>query len=854
MITTTGVQCTTSSECANPAQPVCEDESFTCVECTADADCTGNLNPWCDTETYTCAPLCDTDADCPETLPSCQPTGQCVDPTPPPAPPPPPACTTPGAPTNVRVEATTETGVEICWDAPQSATQCDVDSYNLDLTAGGTSIPGSSTSLCYSVLLPCDQDYTITVQSVSNEAGAGGTSSPLSFSSASCPTCVTAPGPPTGLSAVAGPTTATSVTMDVSWSAVGDANAYQYFCVVQGGSCQDTPEGSGLGETVVGTTGSVESLDPYTSYTCWVKASNDCGTTCSASGVDGTTACFENPTAPSNLEASSVAVGSTSSITISWDAVSDATEYVYFCVPEGGACDSNNAQGSGATTTSQGPGSITDLQPSTIYSCWVKSVNDCGDTCASQGVTQTSACAAAPAAPDAPSLVAPAGGVTMDLSWTAVTDPTATLLEAFCTLDSVLSSCPDPTTENAGSVETITSDISTATSYTVTGLSGNTGYKCFVRVTNACGTTCSAAAAQTTPCEALPTAPSNLAAASDSSTSGKLDLSWTGVAGETYVSKCVDDSSGVATCSDQAAGDGEIAGTCDSGSPPQCTSSITGLTDETPYTCCVVATNSEGCSSLPGSTSNPEKPCTTPIAPAISSVVASATDSLTIVWGDVANAVTYNYFCAADGGTCTSTPIGTGGQGIASSPGTVTGLQPDPYSCFVESVNSCGTMCSAASRGVICSISAPPNLRVTGATDDQLDLTWDAVTGASSYEAFCVLKVGAGAGTQTYVVPESRRVKRCDWPSFAPHGFSPIPVVSPRTASYSDVSALAHPESCSLQVCRRPAGLEHGGRLGPHHRFRYRVGSEHSVCVLCQVGRLEQLYFDVLTGRRVHHQ
>jgi hypothetical protein len=189
MITTTGVQCTTSSECANPAQPVCEDESFTCVECTADADCTGNLNPWCDTETYTCAPLCDTDADCPETLPSCQPTGQCVDPTPPPVPPPPPACTTPGAPTNVRVEATSETGVAICWDAPQSATQCDVDSYNLDLTAGGTSIPGSSTSLCYSVLLPCDQDYTITVQSVSNEAGAGGTSSPLSFSSASCPTC-----------------------------------------------------------------------------------------------------------------------------------------------------------------------------------------------------------------------------------------------------------------------------------------------------------------------------------------------------------------------------------------------------------------------------------------------------------------------------------------------------------------------------------------------------------------------------------------------------------------------------------------------------------------------------------------
>ena len=838
-----------------------------------DADCTGSLNPWCDTEAFTCAPLCESDADCPATLPSCQPTGECIDPTPPPAPPAPPTCTTPEAPTNIRLESTTDTGATICWDAPVSATQCDVNSYNVILTTGGVSFPGSSTAACYELLLPCDQQYSITVQSVSNVGGVGGTSPPLSFSSASCATCLTAPGPPAGLAAAAGSPASSSVTLDISWSVVADANAYEYFCVVDGGSCQDTPVGSGLGTTVTGTSGSITSLDPYTTYTCWVRASNDCGSTCSASGVTETTSCVTDPGAPTNLGVapgstggssvslditwdavgdatsynffcvpaggscvdtanaagsgvgtatgtatsaavtgldpytsytcfvksvngcgsicstgvtqstsciadpapptnlvtSTAAAGSVSSITISWAVVADATSYSYFCVPEGGSCDPSTAQGSGASSTSVQTGTISDLQPSTTYTCWVQTLNDCGDTCATEGVPQTTACSAAPPSSPTPTLAAPAGGVTMDLAWASVTDPTVTKLEAFCTLSTVLSSCPDPTSEATGTVSTVTTGISGATSYTVTGLSGSTAYSCFVRITNDCGTTCSSAAGLTTPCSSLPASPSGLASVSDPATSGKLDLSWTGAAGETYLVKCVDDSSGIATCSDTAAGAGQVSGICNGGSPPQCAASVTGLTDETPYTCCVVAVDSGGCESLPASTLSPTKPCTTPIAPAITSVVASASDSLTIFWGSVSNAVTYNYFCAASGGTCGSSPVGTGGLAVPSSPGTVTGLTAAAYSCFVESVNSCGTTCSTASSGVICSISAPSNLRVTGATDDQLDLTWDAATGASTYDAFCVLKVGAGAGTQTYVILDyvrrsvhvSRRMSLC---------------------------------------------------------------------------------------------
>lgn len=854
------VQCTQSSECLSQAQPACELSGYTCVECTEDSFCAGSLNPFCDTEEYQCSTSCSTDADCPAAFPTCLSSGKCVDPTPPPTPTP-PTCTTPVAPTNVRVSATTGTGVIICWNAPTAATQCNVDRYKLTLTSGSTNIPSttSGTNLCFELLLPCDQSYQITVQSDSDEGGPGGTSSALSFASASCATCTTPPTAPGNLQTVSGTTSGATVSLDLSWDAATGANEYSYFCVVPGGTCNDenSAVGSGVGTTTTGTTGSVTSLAPYTSYTCWVKATNDCGTTCTSTGASGSTSCVAAPAVPTGVAVDAGPTsGSSVDLEISWDSISDATGYSYFCVPAGQTCaDTSNAAGSGVGDTPCTSASVTSLDPYTSYTCWVKTLNDCGSTCLTTGVTQSTSCVTDPGAPTSlsttsttsgsgvtsssiqvtwdsiadaigytyfcvaaggtcsdtinaagsglgtvsgpqtgtvarsvtglspsttfdcfatsvndcgstcssagsrvttpcnvapsspmPTLTAPSGGVTMGVNWASVTDPSVTQQEVFCTLTSVLDSCPDPTTQATGTVNVLTSGFSSANSYTVQGLSSNTAYNCFVRVTNACGTTCSTAATLSTQCASYPAAPSDVAMTPDASTGGKLDVTWTGVAGETYLVKCVDDTSGTSTCSDVAAGNGVVAGAC---LGTACSASVTGLTDEIPYACCVVPTDTSGCSGSAGVSANTSKPCTTPVPATISSVVSSASGTLTVSWTASSNAVSYEYFCTNSPGTCSSTPVGTGSTEASSSPGNVVGLTAGSYDCFVETVNSCGTTCSTGSTGIVCDNSAPANLQLTGATDTQLELTFDAVIGASSYQAFCVLKVGTGAGTQT---------------------------------------------------------------------------------------------------------
>jgi len=753
------VQCTDSSHC--PAgQPVCELEGYTCVECIDNSSC-GGLNPFCDTSSYQCVPGCRSNLDCPAELPTCDPSGECVDPAPPPPPPAPPSCTTPGAPTNVRVDTTTDTGVTICWDAPTAAAQCTVDRYNIVLTDtdGGQPSPATTAGsvLCYDVLLPCDHNYELTVQSDSEEGGPGGTSSALAFSSASCSTCTTAPAAPGSLQAIPGPTGASSVSLDISWGAVADATEYSYFCVTSGGSCDDVAVGSGVGTTSSSTAGSVTSLDPYTSYTCWVKATNDCGSTCASSGATESTTCVADPGVPTNLgtESTTVPGSSDSSVVITWDPVQDAIGYKYFCVANGGSCsDTGSALGSGVgeiNGVQTGPVSATvsSLTPSTTVTCFAVSTSACGETCTA-GSTLTTQCSAAPSAPATPSLIAPTGGVTMDMAWAAVTDPSVTKLEAFCTPTSVTSACPDPSVDAApgSSVDTIETGISSAIAYTVTGLSPSTTYKCFIRITNACDPTCSTEATLSTECPppGSVTAPPDVAAANDQ-TSGNLDVTWTGTSGYTYAVKCVDDTAGAGTCSHAAAGNGPVDGVCDGSLA--CSATVTGLMDETPYLCCVVPTDSASCVGNPAGAATAAKPCSTPVAATVNSVLSTSTDTLTLSWSPASNAVTYDYFCVEDGGSCSSTPVGTGGSGVSSSPGAVTGLSAASYECFVQTINSCGSACSTGTPGVICALSAPSGLEVTGASDTTLDLSWTREASAASYAAWCVAKVGSGAGTQT---------------------------------------------------------------------------------------------------------
>ena len=457
--------------------------------------------------------------------------------------------------------------------------------------------------------------------------------------------------------------------------------------------------------------------------------------------------CASPPTAPGGL---TVTAG-TNSLGMSWSAVTDptATNLEAFCVASGGTCSSttvgstlNTATNIGTTTSY----TVASLTAATPYDCFVKVTNACGTTC-STGTTQTTACSAAPSAPATPTVTA--GTNSLGMSWSAVTDPTATNLEAFCVASG--GTCSSTT---VGSTLNTATNIGTTTSYTVASLTAATPYDCFVKVTNACGTTCSTGTSQTVSGCVAPAAPTNVVATPDHSTTGKMTVTWDYAAQKTWAVRCVDNTGPAATCTGASAGV-VAAFTCNSCS---CSAAVTSLADNTPYICCVVATDTvSSCTSAPAASASATT-CTTLTTPTISSVVASAAGELTVSWSAQSNAVSYDYFCAAGTGqACTASPAAgstySPAPPVSSSPGAVSGLSAGSYTCFVKSTNSCSNPCSAGAPGVVCSITAPTSVTVTGATASQLDLSWSAVTSptvASTYKAFCVLRnPQTGTATQT---------------------------------------------------------------------------------------------------------
>lgn len=269
----------------------------------------------------------------------------------------------------------------------------------------------------------------------------------------------------------------------------------------------------------------------------------------------------------------------------------------------------------------------------------------------------TPTCSSAPTASAAPSVTASAGGVSLALAWTAVSGSTVDQIETFC----VASGGTCSGTPVGSGINTVTSGISSATTSTVSGLTGSTAYDCFVKLTNACGSSCSSAGSQTTLTSCTPpAAPTGVTATAVTTSTGHMNVQWTYVASTTWTVKCVDNSGSSATCAGTSVGTVQ-AFTCTT-SP--CSTTVTGLTDNTPYICCVdsALTATPTCKSSPASSASVTT-CTTPVAPTVSSVTATASDTLTVSWGSVSNAVSYSYFCAA-GASQPNTAPSVGGHEI----------------------------------------------------------------------------------------------------------------------------------------------------------------------------------------------
>ena len=145
-----------------------------------------------------------------------------------------------------------------------------------------------------------------------------------------------------------------------------------------------------------------------------------------------------------------------------------------------------------------------------------------------------------------------------------------------------------------------------------------------------------------------------------------------------------------------------------------------------------------GCGGGGGSTS----PVTVPNAPA--NLTANAGDnSATLSWSPVSGATSYNIYRSTSPGVTTAN--GTKVSGVQS-PNTVSGLtNGTPYYFVVTAVNSAGESAESAERSATPSATPPPgapgNVRAT-AGDNQATISWDAVSGATSYNIY----VGTSTG------------------------------------------------------------------------------------------------------------
>jgi len=383
------------------------------------------------------------------------------------------------------------------------------------------------------------------------------------------------------------------------------------------------------------------------SYTFTVAAENDAGI--------GNTSLPSSPVTPSTIPSpptgvSAVPAGS-GTVVVSWGVpVSNGGQPItgYQISTDGG-----NTWGptGGITALTE---TITGLTNGTSYNIQVRALNDHGEGNASASATVTPS-----TVPDAPiALTAVPGDGQVALSWTAPTYDGSNAITGYAIIVD-------------GSTKPINTP-TTATTFTVTGLTNGTSYTFQVAAINANGSGGGSDPATATP-STVPGAPTSLTATAGN---GQVALSWTAPSdnGGSAITGYTVTINGTPT---------PIVGTAT-------TYTVTGLTNGTTYTFVVAATNTNGTGANSNSVS--ATPGTVPDAP--TGLTATAGNGQVVLsWtapaSDGGNPIT-DYAIVING---SATPISTGSTATSY---TATGLtNGTSYSFQVVAINAIGS--SAAS-------------------------------------------------------------------------------------------------------------------------------------------------------------
>lgn len=393
------------------------------------------------------------------------------------------------------------------------------------------------------------------------------------------------------------------------------------------------------------------------------------------------------PAAPAGF----TATGAAGQVTLSWNAVSNATSYNVYYSTTSGVTKASGTKIVGATS----PYVQSGLTAGTTYYYIVTAVNSAGESAASAQVSATTNATPTPtpSLPATPAGVMATGGTNqVTLSWSAVSNAAS--------YNIYWSTKTGVTTSNGTKISGATSPAVQA------GLAAGTTYYYIVTAVNSAGeSTPSVQVAATTvtptPAPTVPAAPSGVTATGGAK---QVTLSWPAVSGTTSYNVYWSTASGVTIANGT-----RIAGAT---SPYV----HTGLSAGTSYYYVVTAVNGAG-ESAPSTQATATTNAPLPAVPAAPTGVTATggANQVSLSWSAVSGATSYNVYWSTTSGVTTAS--GTKIAGVTS-PYVQTGLAAGTaYYYIVTAVNSAGE--SAASAKATATTAAP------------------AIDGAALYSQYC---------------------------------------------------------------------------------------------------------------------
>jgi uncharacterized protein (TIGR02145 family)/uncharacterized repeat protein (TIGR02543 family) len=485
----------------------------------------------------------------------------------------------PNAPSGVSASAVSSSSIAVSWSAVSGATEYYV--YRSASASGSYSLveKTSSTSVT-NTGLSSGTTYYYKVSSYNN----GGESSQSSYASAT--TNLTVPSAPTNVSATA----ASSNSITVSWSTVSGASGYYvYRSTSASGSYSQVENTSSASVTNTG-------LSSGTTYYYKVSAYNNGGESSQSSYVSATTN-VAAPNTPTNVSATAA---SSSSITVSWSAVSGASGYNVY--------RSTSASGSYSQVENTSSASVTNtgLSSGTTYYYKISAYNDGGESSQSSYASATTNLAAPNTPTNVSATVASSSSITV--RWSAVSGASGYYVYR--------------STSASGSYSQV--ENTSSTSITNTGLSSSTTYYYKISAYNNGGESSQSSYASATTNVAAPNTPIDIRATAVSSSS--ITVSWSAVSGATgyYVYRSTNASSSYSQVENTSSA----------------SVTNTGLSSGTTYYYKVSAYNDGGESSQ-SSYASATTNLAVPSAPTSVSATAASSSSITVSWSAVSGASGY---------------------------------------------------------------------------------------------------------------------------------------------------------------------------------------------------------------------